>query len=85
MTGLPFVFAAWVSNKKLPEGFIRAFNQANAFGLTHLETVIRQNPFPAFDLEKYYTENIKFLLDSDKYKAIDLFVSKLNRNVEAIP
>ena len=26
MTGLPFVFAAWVSNKTLSENFIKAFN-----------------------------------------------------------
>ena len=85
MTGLPFVFAAWVSNKKLPQSFISVFNQANALGFQHLEEVIQQNPFPAFDLEKYYTENIKFTLDPEKYKAIDLFVSKLQRHMEAIP
>lgn len=85
MTGLPFVFAAWVSNKKLSENFITAFNQANALGFQHLSEVIHKNPFPAFDLEKYYTENIKFTLDPDKYKAIDLFISKLQRHTEAIP
>ncbi len=33
MTGLPFVFAAWISNKKLPETFIEAFNNNKALGL----------------------------------------------------
>ncbi|MDQ6888671.1 MAG: menaquinone biosynthesis protein, partial [Bacteroidota bacterium] len=28
-TGLPFVFAAWVSNKKFNEDFIKIFNEAN--------------------------------------------------------
>ena len=28
MTGLPFVFAAWVANKKLPQDFIISFNKA---------------------------------------------------------
>lgn len=85
MTGLPFVFAAWVSNKQLPEDFMAEFNQANAEGFKHLDEVIRDNPFPAFDLENYYTEKVKFILDADKYKAMGLFLSKLERHVEAIP
>ena len=35
-TGLPFVFAAWIANKKLPGEFVTAFNEANAVGLQHL-------------------------------------------------
>src|SRR5690606_3881122 len=29
-TGLPFIFAAWISNRDLPPYFIREFNKANA-------------------------------------------------------
>ena len=36
MTGLPFVFAAWISNKKLPEDFIELFNQKNAEGINNI-------------------------------------------------
>jgi chorismate dehydratase len=32
-TGLPFVFAAWIANKKLPDEFISAFNEGNKIGL----------------------------------------------------
>ena len=32
-TGLPFVFAAWISNKKLDPAFIEVFNKANETGL----------------------------------------------------
>ena len=84
LTGLPFVFAAWVSNKKLPENFITAFNASNATGLDDLYTVIQQNPFPEFDLNTYYTDYIKFKLNADMLKAMDLFLSKLNRNPEPI-
>ena len=32
ITGLPFVFAAWVSTKPLPDNFIKLFDEANALG-----------------------------------------------------
>ncbi|MGI8892212.1 MAG: menaquinone biosynthetic enzyme MqnA/MqnD family protein, partial [Bacteroidia bacterium] len=32
-TKLPFVFAAWVANKDLPESFLQAFNEALSFGV----------------------------------------------------
>ena len=35
-TGLPFVFAAWLSNKELPFDFIQSFNEALALGLEHI-------------------------------------------------
>ena len=45
-TGLPFVFAAWVSNKKLDQNFIMNFNEANAFGLKRIDEVVAKNPYP---------------------------------------
>jgi chorismate dehydratase len=77
MTGLPFVFAAWVSNKKLPDTFIHSFNAANAFGFTQLQQVIEQNPLPYFDLEQYYTRYVKFKLNSSMQEAKALFLKKI--------
>jgi len=79
-TGLPFVFAAWISNKKLDDNFIDAFNKANAFGLNRIEEVVKENPFPVFDLHTYYNECISFLLDENKKKGLELFLKKLVRN-----
>jgi chorismate dehydratase len=76
-TGLPFVFAAWISNKKLPDPFIAAFNEANGLGLEKIEEVIKENKFPHFDLKKYYTSCIKYRLDDEKRKGLELFLSKL--------
>ena len=76
-TGLPFVFAAWVSNKPLSEEFIVAFDKANEEGLKNIDAVVALNPYPVFDLKKYYTDHIKFKLDSTKRQAIALFLSKL--------
>ena len=77
LTGLPFVFAAWVSNKKLPLSFINNFNVANRFGCDNLETVAKLHPFDDFNLLDYYTENIKFKPEFDKLEVITLFLEKL--------
>lgn len=74
-TGLPFVFAAWVSNKELPSSFINAFNEANKMGIEHISTVVAQNPYAAFDLQQYYTRYINYQLDDRKREALKLFHS----------
>jgi chorismate dehydratase len=76
-TQLPFVFAAWVSNKQLPDDFIDAFNKANRFGLENLNKVIENTPYSIYDLHKYYTKNISYILDSNKRKGMELFLEKL--------
>ncbi|MCY7292468.1 MAG: menaquinone biosynthesis protein, partial [Ferruginibacter sp.] len=44
MTGMPFVFAAWIANKKLSETFITNFNAATSEGLNNLSEIIAANP-----------------------------------------
>lgn len=77
MTGLPFVFAAWVSNKPIPDSFIARFNEANAYGFTHLDEVIGKNNTADFDIKSYYTQFIKFKLDAPMKEAKALFLRKL--------
>jgi chorismate dehydratase len=76
-TGLPFVFAAWISNKRLPNAFITAFDEANALGFQHLDEVIAENPFPFFDLHEYYSSCIQYKLDDQKREGLELFLHKL--------
>jgi chorismate dehydratase len=76
-TNLPFVFAAWIANKKLPGEFITAFNEANELGLKEIDEVIKGNSFAHFDLQRYYTSCISYKFDAEKKKALDLFLSKL--------
>jgi len=73
-TGLDFIFAAWVANKELPEDFKARFNAANAIGLNHLDEIVAENPFPYYNLHTYYTDNIKFLLDSKKKEGLAKFL-----------
>jgi chorismate dehydratase len=78
-TGLPFVFAAWISNKEIDPGFIKKFNEANASGLEHIEDVIRENPFPQFDLSTYFSEFISYKLDSSKRSGLKIFLDSLKK------
>lgn len=80
-TGLPFVFAAWISNKPLPASFCDAFNETTKTGLNYITDIVAANPFSAFDLEDYYNNFIKFRIDLRMHKALTLFLSKLNRAV----
>ena len=77
MTGLPFVFAAWISNKKLAETFITNFNASTGEGFKHLTDIISANPYPHYDLKKYYTKNISFNLDDDKRKGLKEYLNRL--------
>ena len=77
-TGLPFVFAAWISNKRLPEEFIQQFNEANAEGLNHVNDIITGTNYPFYDLKKYFNKNIDYHLDEKKKQALKLFLDKLN-------
>lgn len=73
-THLPFVFAAWVSNKQLDENFIRAFNAANAYGVEHIHEVIAGMNNDLFDLDEYFRTCISYQFDNNKRKGLDLFL-----------
>lgn len=77
LTGLPFVFAAWVSLRPMPVDWIRRFDAVQAVGMQQLEAIAASVPFPHYDLHKYYTENISYLLDEEKRKAMALFLEML--------
>src|SRR5678815_1273478 len=71
ITGLPFVFAAWISNKPLAPDFIARFNQANAMGLDHIEEIVNAQQFSLFDLNKYYNLHLSYKLDEIKKKGME--------------
>jgi len=74
LTGLPFVFAAWIANKKLPEAFVSSFNEANSLGLKHIDDIVAENPFPYYDLNTYYRRDIHYFLDEEKKKGLKQFL-----------
>lgn len=77
-TGLPFVFAAWISTKPLSENFIKEFDKANEYGLYHLDDVIAQCPKNIYNLKKYYSQNLSYQLDGEKRKGLELFLNSFD-------
>lgn len=77
-TGLPFVFAAWISTKPIDPELSNRFNQALRFGLDHIPELLKIIPFnPAFDTEKYFRENISYELDDAKWQGLNRFLGYL--------
>jgi len=81
MTGLPFVFAAWVSNKPLDDHFIQNFNAANEYGLDHLDQVLAENPYQLFDLKTYYTHFIGYRLNDANKEGMASFFEKISPKI----
>jgi len=77
MTGLPFVFAAWIANKPLPASFIKDFDEANKLGLNYIDNVVAENPYPFYDLKRYYEHDIKFELTAACREGLDKYLSYL--------
>lgn len=86
LTGLPFVFAAWVCKKPLDRSMIDRLEEAFAYGLKNIESVIKTLPEPDenFDLRMYYKKYISYDLDELKLKALALFLSKISSNENTI-
>lgn len=80
ITGLPFVFAAWVSTRELPADFVRLFDEANELGLHHLDEIIQQTPFDLYDLKKYYTLHLSYHLDERKRQGMRRFLQVIGEN-----
>lgn len=77
LTGLPFVFAAWIANKPLPASFIAKFNETTGEGFKHLPEIIAANAYEHYDLQEYYNDNISFNLDEEKRKGLSEYLKRL--------
>ena len=81
MTGLPFVFAAWVSNTKLPQDFINMFNKALEKGLGNIDKALalESESYPNCESpEDYLNNKISYSLDAEKQKGMELFLRKIS-------
>jgi chorismate dehydratase len=79
ITGLPFVFAVWVSTRELPGEFVKMFNEANAMGLQHIDEIVAENPFEVYDLKKYYTLHLSYHLDERKKQGMNRFLQAISQ------
>ncbi len=84
-SGLPFVYAAWVSNRPLNNEFVALFNEALSKGIEQIPKLVYllPTPQPGFDLNEYFTNNISYNLDNNKRKALSKFLSELNAPIQA--
>jgi chorismate dehydratase len=78
ITGLPFVFAAWVSKKPLPADFIAAFDEANSLGLNHIDEIVNGTNFQLYDLKKYYKLHLLYHLNERARKGMELFLKYIS-------
>ena len=77
LTGLPFVFACWVANKKLPDVFLNEFNEALKYGLDNRSILIAELTKKSnylTNIDTYLNQQIKYDFDSEKKKAMNLFL-----------
>ncbi len=85
-TGLPFVFAAWVTTSEINSEFILEFNSALKFGIENTKTAIQQSNNQTANIKQpnnldpldYLTKKINYDLDADKKKALDLFLKYIS-------
>lgn len=79
-TGLPFVFACWVTNKKLPAELIEGLNEALELGVERRLVVagILQGQYPDTDVRDYLDKKISYYLDASKRKGLQLFLGYLD-------
>ncbi len=74
LTGLPFVFACWVSSSKLEESFISKFNNSLKWGIKNINNI---NPnYPSLSNEfirNYFKNNIEYNFDDKKISGMNLF------------
>lgn len=79
-TGLPFVYAAWVANRSIPQSFVNDFNEALSFGLSKRKDLLQELPAPAnFDLDDYLMHKLDFELTEKKREALNLFLSYITK------
>lgn len=82
MTGLPFVFAAWLASDTMSESFITAFDAAQEVGVNNRVSLAKEyQPFvPGYDLSTYFTSQIQYRISAQARKGLELYL-KLGREI----
>jgi chorismate dehydratase len=78
-TGLPFVFAIWVSKKSLNENQARLLNKSFQSNLKNIHSLITSNGLPKnINLNGYFDKNIYYELDGAKKSGLIKFIELAN-------
>jgi chorismate dehydratase len=77
MTGLPFVFAVWVSVKKIDLKQEVMLNSCFHLGVTSIDEIIKRVSMN-YDLSTYYHKNISYFFDAKKKEAMKAYVGMIS-------
>jgi chorismate dehydratase len=81
MTGLPFVFAAWVTTSEIDENFVNEFNKVLENGIKHIEEAIKESQIvhpKNFDASDYLSNKISYNFDDKKRETLQLFLKYIS-------
>lgn len=74
LTGLPFVFACWVSKTKLSNDFIEKFNLSLKWGINNINNISPNYPNLSNEfIRDYFKNNIDYNFDEKKINGMNLF------------
>ncbi len=79
MTGLPFVFAVWVSNTKTDPGIEEQLEEAFGLGIRTLADQLPelQKEYNGIDVRDYLTNKIRYRMGETEKKSMQLFLQKI--------
>lgn len=80
-SGLPFVFACWISTKPLSADFEQEFSAALKYGISNMEVALAMKSVQfdtSIDKHNYLTEVISYDLNNDKRKSMKLFLDLIS-------
>jgi chorismate dehydratase len=82
-TGLPFVFAAWVSVTEIEKQFIKDFNEVLSYGVDNISKAVSESYqgaiLSAEEVTEYLTQRIDYRLDDKKMEGLEKFLSLLKQ------
>lgn len=81
-TGLPFVFAAWVTTSSVSVDFVNEFSSALKNGVANTQKAIAESNIKdtvGLNALDYLTNKINYDLDPDKKKALTLFLEYIGK------
>jgi len=76
-TGLPFVFAVWVTTLELSPSFLMDFERANEIGLNRIGMLAEEWALPGVDMLSYFKDKIRYELDAQMQEGLQLFLNNL--------
>jgi chorismate dehydratase len=81
LTGLPFVFATWVSNKILSDGIIQQLEESFEYGVSHRKNYFAQleKEYPEINVAVYLQDRILYRMDAKAREGLQLFLEKIKQ------